>query len=447
MIRTRTLSIFLILFFTRDASAQVFINEVQIAPIQERFIELFNSSNSDVDLTGWYIQRKTATGNSFSSLVTSTQLKDKIIKSNDYFLISRDPLSNSDVVIENLTLTESNSLRIRDLKGENIEQIELAIIDEGKSYQRKSASEWIIAEPSPGTANSVLQNMNPATAQTSRAQAAQTPATLKVAAETGSQSRVVLAGAPIIFEGKIAGLEHSNGTTRIAWSFGDGGSAEGPSVTHTYYYPGEYTAVLDIASGGLTATDKMLVRVILPDLSLRTGGDINRSFFIVENRGTDDLDVSGWQAAGGGKTFTFPKNTILGARRSTTFASEVTGLATPVGNIPELHLPNGSRLDVKIETVAPQSPDLKVVEKPKVAATPTTRVGGQALRQQEASVINAIPEAPAPIREERGLWPWYVGSAFLGVLALLGLRFIQKVEEKTTITADDFEIIEDDEPY
>lgn len=448
----KILVIVLILFSAQTVSAQVFINEIQVSPIGERFIELYNSGNANVNLTGWYIQRKTATGNSFSSLVTSTQLKDKIINSNDYFVISRELLINSDVIIDNLTITEANTLRLRDSKGEDVDQIELVIIGEGKSYQRVSSNEWIVANPTPNAVNEISQNTNFASSASTSISPTQTtatePATQQVSVKAGLQTRVVLAGAPIIFEGKIAGLENSYGTFKTTWTFGDGASAEGESVTHTYYYPGEYTAVLDVVSGSLKATDKMLVRVVLPNLSLRTGGDATRSFFTIENRGGDELDISGWQVAGGEKTFIFPKNTILGARKSATFASEVTGLVTPADNIPELRFPNGTRVDTKVETVVAQTVASKVatpkaVEKPKVTASAPARVAPQATKQQSANVINAISEPLEPIREERGLWPWYVGSAFLGAFALLGIRLTQKVENKATINADDFEIIEE----
>ena len=448
----RTVAIIFLFCIPSFASAAIFINEVQISPIKERFIELYNSDSSDVDLTGWYIQRKTASlGAKFGSLVTSTQLNGKIIKAQSYFLISRSQLYNSDVVVD-LTLTESNILRIRDSKGKDVDEVLWGSIDDGKSYQRTPANSWLIGAPTPGAENSVSQNVNTATVQTSSANVApttaHTTATAQVTAQAGPQTRVVLAGAPIIFEGKVAGLENSNSTTQTTWSFGDGASAEGESVAHTYYYPGEYTAVLDVVSGSLKATDKMLVRVVLPNLLLKTGGDFARSFFTIENRGGDELDISGWQVAGSEKTFIFPKNTILGARKSATFASEVTGLVTPADNIPELRFPNGMRVDTKVETavaqpVAPKQIVAKAVEKPKVTASAPARVVTQAPKQQSANVIDVISEPLAPIREERGLWPWYVGSAFLGALALLGLRLTQKEENKATINADDFEIIEE----
>ncbi|PIY58555.1 MAG: hypothetical protein COY98_01400 [Candidatus Yonathbacteria bacterium CG_4_10_14_0_8_um_filter_43_17] len=450
-LRMKKIIFILILFFAQTVSATVIVNEVQISPINERFIELYNSDSSDVDLTGWYIQRKTATGSSFGSLVSSTQLNGKIIKANGYFLISRNSYSNSDIVT-NITLTESNTIRVRDSKGKDVDQIEWGSIDAGKSYQRITAGEWVTALSTPGIANSVSQSVNaPIEINTNTASTQTTP---QVTAQAGPQTRVVLAGAPIIFEGKIAGLENNFGrSVQTTWSFGDGASSVGESVLHTYYYPGEYTAVLDVVSGSLTATDKMLVRVVLPNLSLSSGGDNARSFFTIVNHGGDELDVSGWQVASNEKIFTFPKNTILGARKSAPFASEVTGLATPVGVIPELRFPNGTSVPIKVEAIASQDPTpiLKTPEKTKVVASAETRVAPQAPQYQEASVLNAISDdTPAPPRQESGLWPWYVGSAFLGALALAGIRLTKNTEQKATINADDFEIIEetdDEEPH
>ena len=156
-----------------------------------------------------------------------------------------------------------------------------------KNSTQKIGGAWSEATPTPGTANSVSQNVNTSTTQTSITATAPTPTTSQVTAKALPQTRVVLAGAPIIFEGKLAGLENNFGSTRTTWSFGDGASAEGESVTHTYYYPGEYTAVLDVSSGGSIATDRMLVRVVLPNLSLHTGGDTSRSFITIQNLGGD----------------------------------------------------------------------------------------------------------------------------------------------------------------
>lgn len=444
--------IFFLFLAPAVASAAVFINEIQISPKSERFIELYNSDSSDVDLTGWYIQRKTATGSSFGSLVTSTTLAGKTIKANGYFLISRSQLSNSDVVSD-LTLTEYNTIRIRDSKGKDIDQVAWGSVGEGKSYQMSPRGEWEEALPTPGAQNdpsqstSVAPQVNVATVPTEpHIQAVEVK---KVVAEAGPQTRVVLAGSPIIFEGKISGLENTSGVSpKTTWSFGDGVTAIDESVSHTYYYPGEYTAILDVVSGDLKATDKMLVRVVLPNLSLSTGGDTTRSFFTIENKSNEEIDISGWQAVSDIKTFTFPKNTILGARKNATFASEVTGLVTQQGSTPELLFPNGTRVEVKSELKVLETLTPKVLQTYAVKKEPQVRVLAQVPQHQVAAAIKAVeddvPELPK--QKEGSLWPWYIGAAFLGVLALLGIRLTrQNTEQKPPTPADDFEIIEETE--
>lgn len=92
---------------------KILISEAQILPIENRFIELYNPNESDVNLTGWYLQRKTATSDSFNSLVSSTKFEGKIIPANGYFLIAKQDVS-ADIYIDDLTLSESNFLILKD---------------------------------------------------------------------------------------------------------------------------------------------------------------------------------------------------------------------------------------------------------------------------------------------------------------------------------------------
>jgi len=96
---------------------KILISEVQILPIEQRFIKLYNPNNLPVDLTGWYLQRKTETADSWSSCVSSVNFEGKTILPGGYFLISRtDNLAN--IVLNSLTLTENNSLVLKDPNGE-----------------------------------------------------------------------------------------------------------------------------------------------------------------------------------------------------------------------------------------------------------------------------------------------------------------------------------------
>lgn len=459
----RALIVITILFFHNVAIAQVVINEVQALPIGERFIELYNSSNSDIDLTGWYIQRKTATGNSFGSLVTSSQFKDKSIKANEYFLISKNLSINPDITIDNLTLTESSTLRIRNSNGEDIDQIELKVVLDGKSYQKISASEWVSAVPTPGMVNAVTTSASQAisipainTVLNSTLSVTDFPVDPQIFADAGVAMRTVPAGAPVIFTGRAFGLKKEPiENARMVWSFGDGGTVEGTSVTHTYHYPGDYIAVLDVASGHYSASDRTSVHVVTPLLVLRSGGDAMRSYIAIENQGSDEIDLSLWQIESNEKFFVIPKNTIVGEKKTLTFASEITGLSSNREGSVTLRFPNGSVFKteesyIKQASVTPVTVKQKI-EKPLADQVQIfindTKESKQYKPTQEASVSNAFSNSLPIDKNADKMWKWYTGVAILAILALIGIRLAGNRSPKNNndLQADDFEIVEDDD--
>lgn len=95
---------------------KILISEVQIFPIEQRFVELYNPNSTFVDLTGWYLQRKDNNDDSWGSFVSSTNFNGKIIPSESYFLISRE-LVNSDILL-GITLSDNNSLALKNPNGE-----------------------------------------------------------------------------------------------------------------------------------------------------------------------------------------------------------------------------------------------------------------------------------------------------------------------------------------
>ena len=92
----------------------ILISEVQISPINQRFVKLYNPNDYEVDLTGYYLQRKTESAGSndvWGSFVSSSNFKGKIVGSNDYFLISRE-IEGSDILLD-ITLSKNNSLALK----------------------------------------------------------------------------------------------------------------------------------------------------------------------------------------------------------------------------------------------------------------------------------------------------------------------------------------------
>lgn len=99
------------------------ITEIQISPTSARFIELYNPTDYDIDLTNWYIQRKTATRDSFDSLVSKTHFENKIIAPNSFFIIARENITNAHIVLPTLTLTHSNTIQLKNNNREIIDKI------------------------------------------------------------------------------------------------------------------------------------------------------------------------------------------------------------------------------------------------------------------------------------------------------------------------------------
>ncbi len=93
---------------------EIEISEILISPIGERFLKLFNPNNFSVDLTGWYLQRKTQSG-SLSSLISSTHFEGKTIVANAYFTIARSStfLADKADILANLTLTSDNAIILK----------------------------------------------------------------------------------------------------------------------------------------------------------------------------------------------------------------------------------------------------------------------------------------------------------------------------------------------
>lgn len=107
---------------SRTVYPKILISEVQIAGTEDakqEFVELYNPGDQELDLTSWYIQRKTKTGSDYSTFAPHALFSGKKITSNGYFLIAREGYFDglADVFVEN-PLTQDNSLILKNPNGE-----------------------------------------------------------------------------------------------------------------------------------------------------------------------------------------------------------------------------------------------------------------------------------------------------------------------------------------
>ncbi len=114
---------------------KLLINEIKIAGkningeviVKDEFIELHNPNDHPIDLTDWYIQKKTKNGTSYSSLVTKSVLAQKVIPSKGYFVIGNIlsfASSTYDAVWEEkYTLAENNTIVLKNPSGEIVDKV------------------------------------------------------------------------------------------------------------------------------------------------------------------------------------------------------------------------------------------------------------------------------------------------------------------------------------
>lgn len=142
------------------------------------------------------------------------------------------------------------------------------------------------------------------------------------------EDHTALAGAEELFVGEAIGLVHEPITNaRFWWNFGDGTTAEGKSVGHTYRDPGIYTLALSVSSGEYAASDYAAVRVLPNKIFVAevVGGE--EGWVRVVNPAAVMADIGGWSMEDDhGNVFYLPVHTMIGAGGEASFANRITGL-------------------------------------------------------------------------------------------------------------------------
>jgi hypothetical protein len=352
----RVLSLLSLFLLANTAQAAVVFNEVQISPTDARFIELYNNGSEVVDLTGYYIQRKTETGTSFSSLVTSTNFEGKQISAGEYFVISRTNISNTDLVIANMTLTESNTIQLKNGSGEVVDKLCLGSAGdcdgakpapnptEGKTVSLINAA-FVETSPTIGGANTATANTNTGNSAVTNTGTSNTDTTSNTSAVVSysinkkittkvSHDDLIFSGVPAFFKAETLGV---NGEKLIygkyVWNFGDGVSIESKvsdnaPVNHTYYYPNDYILTVEYYSTEyLWKPDAIFqknIKVVPSSVFISSIGSAEDFFVELANSSQYDVNISGWQISYENQFFVLPKNTIIQKNQKISYSPKAT---------------------------------------------------------------------------------------------------------------------------
>ena len=107
---------------------KILISEIQTAGLEsekDEFVELFNPNNEEIDLTGWYLQKKTKLAENFLSFASGNLFDNKKIAGNGYFLIARSGsvfAGIADILIDN-SLADNNSLALKNPNKEIVDKV------------------------------------------------------------------------------------------------------------------------------------------------------------------------------------------------------------------------------------------------------------------------------------------------------------------------------------
>lgn len=366
-----TLIVFLALnlFFPSPAIAKVSINEVAWMGNSEsqygEWIELYNDGTEAVDLKDAVLYE--ASGDTVVIKLT------KSIQPGGYYLIARSTPSMPDPVggladdlgsFGGSGLSNSGeSLVLKSASGGVIDTLDAssgwpAGDSASKLTMQRSGLSWITATATPRTANSSEVNITQSEGGTnttapsgSGGSLSQTTGNLsahsspsglsemveevKIMANAG-RSRLALVDTPVIFEGRLFNnkLERVDGGNAF-WSFGDGQTASGRMVSHSYKFPGDYLVVMNVLSGSEEYVARTSVKVVLPGLSIIEAGS---DFVKIRNNSSYEANLGGWRISTGRQDFFFPKDTIIAERGDLTIPIETLGFVADFDQV-ELFTP------------------------------------------------------------------------------------------------------------
>ncbi len=241
-----------------------------------------------------------------------------------------------------------------------------------------------------------------------------------------------MAGGGSYFSAAAYGLEGAPlPGARFMWNFGDGATAEGARVLHTFSYPGRYSVSATAAYSYSAGVSRIVVEAISAAATLEAPGD---GSLLIRNRSSKEINIGLWSLVDGGKSYSIPESTFILAGEGVRFASAITGLS----GSPAAALLYPNSMPAAAAVVSADSP----LRGERVTAVAPKAAAVQKKKGEVLGTSTALPQA----QEKNSSSLWLSLGALVVLLAggagaahYLG-RSAKRPE--TPLTAEEFDIVD-----
>jgi hypothetical protein len=232
--------------------------------------------------------------------------------------------------------------------------------------------------------------------------------------------------------------------------------------THIYHYWGEYTVSLEYYTNDYVelpdAADKIFIKVVPAEILISAVGNEKDFFVELSNNSPYESDISNWVLSGSGKSFTIPRNTIIGSKKKIMISSFLTSftildkntltLKTPEGNIAFDYpssvasvaklAPTKAKVETKV-SVSQNSPAVQILAK--VASTPKEQISVNNLPISLPLVGQASVIESDAIENSNSYLPMLLSLIFIGGSA--GAVYYIRQKKNVVNAGDDFNILDE----
>lgn len=319
---------------------------------KHEWIELYNASNREIDLTDWKINDgDTSTKHNLNTPPENNGRGFIEIAAGEYIILASDAAtfltdhSNSSYSVIDTVLNLNNTSATLTLFDKDNNEIASLIYSKewgangnGKSLEKikldpnNDQSDWkesSIENGTPGQQNSVYNSLQEQTSSSEDSSittsplgdSGKKPSNHPPKAEAGADI-IALVNQEITFDASKSSDQDNNQLT-FFWNFGDGQTSSQAKPTHQYQFPGKYIINLVVNDGKISASDSLIATIFSNTIIISEfmpnpeGKDTENEWIELYNNSAQAADLSSWQLDTGekSKTFVFPTNTSVAANQ------------------------------------------------------------------------------------------------------------------------------------